>query len=197
MIWAIVLAAGESRRMGTPKLLLPFGEATMIETVVHSLLLSNVDKVLVVLGSDREKIMPLLAGKGVDTVVNPRYKDGMLSSIQAGFRALPQETEAVLVCLGDQPLIPVSLLDLMIERFKKNREGIILPVYERKRGHPILIDIKYKDEVLNLSPAIGLRALLHNHPKEVQEIEANTAHILKDIDCPEDYRRELAKKEEN
>lgn len=197
MIWAIVLAAGESRRMGTPKLILPFGEVTMIETVVHTLPRSKVDKVLVVLGSDREKIMPLLAGKDVDTVINPRYQEGMLSSIQAGFQALPQEVEAVLVCLGDQPLIPVSVLDQMIECYKKGEKGIILPVYKKKCGHPILIDTKYKDEVLNISPAVGLRALTHNHPEDVHEVEVDTVHILKDIDYPEDYRRQLRKKEEN
>jgi molybdenum cofactor cytidylyltransferase len=197
MIWAIVLAAGTSRRMGTPKLILPFGEATMIEMALRTLLRSKVDKVLVVLGSDREKIMPLLAGKNVDTVVNHHYREGMLSSIQAGFQALPPETEAALVCLGDQPLIPVSILDQMIECYKKTRGGIILPVYKKKRGHPILVDTKYKNEVLALSPDVGLRALAHNHPEEVHEVEVDTAHILKDIDYPEDYRRQLRKKEEN
>ena len=197
MIRAIVLAAGESRRMGTPKLLLPFGEVTMIEAVVHSLLRSKVDKVLVVLGSDREKVMPLLAGKDVDTVMNHRYRDGMLSSIQAGFQALPQNTRAVLVCLGDQPLIPVSVVNLMIECYKKTKRGIILPIYKKRRGHPILIDMRYKDEVLALSPDIGLRALTHNHPEEVEEVEVDSARILQDIDYPEDYNRELSSKEEN
>jgi molybdenum cofactor cytidylyltransferase len=197
MIWAIVLAAGESRRMGTPKLILPFGEVTMIETVVCTLLRSKVDRVLVILGSDRDKIMPLLAGKDVDTVVNARYQEGMLSSIQAGFQALPQEVEAVLVFLGDQPLIPVSVIDKMIECYKKAGKGIILPVYKKKRGHPLLIDTKYKDEVIALSPAVGLRALTHNHPEDVHEVDVATVHVLKDIDYPEDYRRELRKKEEN
>jgi len=196
MIWAIVLAAGESRRMGTPKLLLPFGELTMIEMVVRTLLRSQVDKVLVVLGSDRKKVRKRITGMPVITIENPRYKEGMLSSIQAGFQALPQETEAVLVCLGDQPLIPVSVIDLMLECYKKTRGGIIVPIYERKRGHPILIDIEYKNEVLNLSPDIGLRALTHNHPEEVQEVEVDMVHILKDIDYPEDYQSELRKKEE-
>ncbi len=197
MIWAIVLAAGESRRMGTPKLLLPFGEVAMIEMVVRTLLRSTVDKVLVVLGSGREKIRKKITSMPVKTVENPRYKEGMLSSIQAGFQALPQETEAALVCLGDQPLIPVSVINLMLECYKKTRRGIILPVYEKRRGHPILIDTKYKNEVLNLSPAIGLRALTHNHPEEVKEIEVDTAYILKDIDYPEDYLRDLRKKEGN
>lgn len=197
MIWAIVLAAGESRRMGTPKLLLPFGEMSMIEMVVKTLLRSKTDKILVVLGSDREKIMALLKDKKVDIAINRRYREGMLSSIQTGFQALPQETEAALVCLGDQPSIPASVIDQMIVRYKKEKNSIILPVYEKRRGHPILIDTKYKDEVLGLSPAIGLRALIHNHPEDVLEVEVEAQSILKDIDYPEDYRRELRKKEEN
>lgn len=197
MIWAIVLAAGEALRMGTPKLLLPFGEVTMIEAVVNTLLQSRVDNVLVVLGSDREKIRKKITDMPVQTVENLRYKEGMLSSIQAGFRALPQETDAVLICLGDQPLISVTTLNSMINRYKETGGGIILPVYNKKRGHPILIDMKHKDEVLDLSPAIGLRALVYNHPEEVEEIEVDSAYILQDIDYPEDYRRELAKKEEN
>ncbi len=197
MILAIVLAAGESRRMGSPKLLLPFGEVPIIESVTRTLLRSKVDNVLVVLGSAREKIMQKIQGLPVLTVENLRYKEGMLSSIQTGFQALPQETEAVLVCLGDQPLIPISVIDSMVECYKKTRKGIILPVFEKKRGHPILIDMKYKNEVLSLSPAIGLRALTHNHPEDVQEVEVDNVHILKDIDYPEDYLRDLRKKEGN
>jgi molybdenum cofactor cytidylyltransferase len=197
VIWAVVLAAGESLRMGTPKMLLPFGDETIIETVVGTLVRSRVDRVLVVLGSGRDKIAPLLAGKDVKTVVNRRYREGMLSSVQEGFQTIPHEAEAALVCLGDQPLIPVSVIDLMIGCYKKSGKGIILPVYDKKRGHPILIDSKYKDEVLALDPAIGLRALTRRHPQDVQEVEVDTAYILKDIDYPEDYRRDLKIKEEN
>jgi molybdenum cofactor cytidylyltransferase len=120
----------------------------------------------------------------------------MLSSIQVGFDALPPETTAVLINLGDQPLIPHTILDRLIEAYDQTHKGIILPVYQMRRGHPILIDMKYKEEALNLSPDIGLRALVHNHPDDIQEVEVNTPHILKDIDNPEDYARELKKKED-
>ena len=194
MICTMILAAGESRRMGTPKLLLPFGEKTVIETLVDEVLRSKSDKTVVVLGAEKEKIERILSNRPVKKVVNTRYQEGMLSSIQAGFEALPDEVEAVLVCLGDQLLIPFFVLDKLIEAYKDTKKGIIVPVYKKSRGHPILIDMKYKLEVKCISPNIGLRALVHNHPQDVLEVEVNTARILKDMDKPEDYMKELKEK---
>ena len=196
MICALVLAAGESRRMGATKLLLPFGDKTIIKHIVDNINQSKADKILVVLGSHREEILSEMADRPVLTVINHRYQEGMLSSIQTGFESLPAETSAVLVCLGDQPLIPHTVIDRLIAAYDQTHKGIVLPVYHKRRGHPILIDIKHKQYVLNLSPDIGLRALVHNHPQDVQEVEVDTPHILKDIDKPEDYARELKKKEE-
>jgi molybdenum cofactor cytidylyltransferase len=195
MIYAMVLAAGESKRMGTPKLLLPFGEKTIIEHIVDKIFLSKADKILVVLGSHQEEILSHMAGRPVLSVINQRYKEGMLSSIQAGFGSLTQETSAALVCLGDQPLIPFSVLDSLIDAYEQTNKGIVLPIYEKRRGHPVLIDLKYRQEIMDLSPDIGLRALVHNHPQDVHEVEVDTPHILKDIDNPEDYKSELEKKE--
>jgi molybdenum cofactor cytidylyltransferase len=194
MIWAMILAAGESKRMGAPKLLLPFGEKTMIETLVDEVLRSKSDQILVVLGAEKERIERILSNRPVKKTVNTRYQEGMLSSIQTGFEALPGEVEAVLVCLGDQPLIPFSVLDKLITAYKDTKKGIIVPVYKKSRGHPILIDMKYKPEVKRISPKIGLRALVHNHPQDVLEVGVNTARILKDIDKLEDYMKELKEK---
>ncbi len=196
MIWTMILAAGESRRMGTPKLLLPFKGKTMIETLVHEVLRSKSDKTMVVLGAEKEKIERIISPLPVAIVVNTRYEEGMLSSIQSGFEALPDEVDAVLVCLGDQPLIPFFVLDKLIEAYKDTKKGIILPIYKKSRGHPILIDLKYKNEIKRISPDIGLRALVHDHPQDVMEVVVDAPQILKDIDKPEDYMRALKKKEE-
>jgi molybdenum cofactor cytidylyltransferase len=196
MIRALVLAAGESRRMGKPKLLLPFGDKTIIEYILDNIRQSKADRILVVLGSHRKEILDKIGDRTVETVINHRYREGMLSSIQTGFAALSDDTTAVLVYLGDQPLIPSSVADGLIEAYKGARKGIVLPVYKKRRGHPILIDIKHKQEILDLSPDIGLRALVHNHPDDILEVEVDTPHILKDIDKPEDYARELKKMEE-
>ena len=190
MIWAIILAAGESRRMGKSKLLLPFGEKTIIETVIENVIKSKAEKILVVLGSNREKIKKKIKNFPVEIAVNPNFRRGMLSSVQWGFQALPENTQAVLVVLGDQPAISSSVINKIIDAFKKTGKGIVLPVYKNERGHPVLIDMKYRDEVGNLSPDLGLRSLVYNHPEDILEVEVETQSILQDIDYKEDYRRE-------
>ena len=202
MIWAIILAAGESRRMGKQKLLLPFGEKTMIETVIDNAVQSKVDEVLVVLGSGAEKIAEKIKSsflekslskkKHVKTTVNPEFRQGMLSSIQWGVKSLPEDTRAALVMLGDQPLIPGSVIDKIVDAHKQTQKGIVLPVYNKKRGHPILIDMKYRDEVKRISPDTGLRALVHNHAEDILEIEVDVPGVLRDIDTVEDYNQVLS-----
>lgn len=187
MIWAVILAAGESRRMGTQKLLLPFGEATVVEAVVRTALASGVDRAVAVLGADREAIRARLEPRGVDFAVNERFPDGMLTSIQAGFRALPPEAEAAVVMLGDQPFLPPSVVDTVIRGRRESGKGIVIPVFRGRRGHPVLVDLKYRAEVLSIDPADGLRRLMRGHPDDVAEVEVDDPNILRDLDTPEDY----------
>jgi molybdenum cofactor cytidylyltransferase len=191
MIWAVVLAAGESRRMGTQKLLLPFGETTVIEAIVRTALDSEADRTIVVLGADRESIRAVLKSYPLVFAVNKDYALGMLSSIQAGFRALPDDVEAAVIMLGDQPAIPSRVLDALIRAYLESRRGIIVPAQGGRRGHPILVGTRYRDEVLGLDPAIGLRQLLQSHPEEILEVAVSSPAVLKDIDRPEDYRKEV------
>ena len=187
MIWGIILAAGESRRMGRQKLLLPFGEATVVEAVVRTALASGVDRALVVLGADREAVRAKLEPSGVDFAVNERFADGMLSSIQTGFRALPPEAEAAVVMLGDQPFLPPQVVDEVVRGYRESGKGIVIPVFRTRRGHPVLVDLKYRDEVLALDPSDGLRRLMRTHPEDIAEVEVDDANILRDLDTPEDY----------
>ena len=191
IIWIIILAAGESRRMGRPKLLLPFGEKTIIETVVNNAVQSKADEVLVVLGSDAEKMAEKIGNLPVRIYINPDFRQGMLSSIQWGFKSLPGDTRAVLVMLGDQPMISGSVINRIVDAYKQTGMGIILPVYKKRRGHPILIDMKYRDEVKQLKPDTGLRALVHSHAKDILEVEVDVPGILRDIDTVEDYNEEI------
>ncbi|MCK4646571.1 MAG: nucleotidyltransferase family protein [Candidatus Aminicenantes bacterium] len=194
MIWAMILAAGESKRMGKPKLLLPFGEKTMIETVIDRVIQSKVEKILVVLGSNREKIEKKIGNLPLEIAVNPDFKEGMLSSVQRGLEALPEEAQAVLVFLGDQPSIPSEVIDSVINAFRKTGKGIVLPVYKGERGHPVLIDMKYRHEVENLNPEVGLRELVYGQPDDILEVEVDDAGILRDINVIEDYMREIKNK---
>jgi molybdenum cofactor cytidylyltransferase len=195
MIWAMILAAGESRRMGQPKLLLPFGEKTIIETVVEKVISSKVDNTLVVLGSEREEVEEKIKNFPVKLAFNPDYASGMLSSVLCGFKTLPEETKAVVVVLGDQPSVSKEVVDKIVDAYQKTGKGIVLPVYKKERGHPVIIDMKYKDEVENLSPDIGLRGTVYSHPEDILEVEVDAPEILQDIDDEADYKRELKNKE--
>jgi len=193
MIWAVILAAGESRRMGTQKLLLPFGDATVIESVVLTALASRVDRVLVVLGADKDDVRKEIEPFGIDFVVNDNFAEGMLSSVQAGFAALPPDAEAAVVMLGDQPFLPARVVDAVAEAFRRSGSGIVIPVHRGRRGHPILIGLKYRDAVLALDPADGLRRLIQAHAEDIFEAEVEDANILRDMDVPEDYANEGVK----
>ena len=187
MIWAVILAAGESRRMGTQKLLLPFGEATVVEAVVRTALASMVDRAVAVVGADGEAVRARLEPRGADIAVNARFAEGMLTSIQAGLRALPPDAEAAVVMLGDQPFLPPAVVDLVIRGYRVSGRGIVIPVFRGRRGHPVLVDLKYRDEVLAFDPADGLRRLLRTHPDDIAEVETDDPNILRDLDTPEDY----------
>jgi molybdenum cofactor cytidylyltransferase len=193
MIWAMILAAGESRRMREAKLLLPFRGKTIIETIIESVIRSKVDKILVVLGSDIEKIEEKIKSFPLEFAFNPDYRSGMLSSIQRGFKALPKDAQAVLIILGDQPSVSSKVINKIIAAYKKTGKGIVLPVYKKERGHPVLIDTKYRQEVAKLSPKIGLRKLVYNRPDDILEVKVETSSVLRDIDDAEDYRKELEK----
>jgi len=194
MIWAVVLAAGESRRMGTQKLLLPFGEATVVEAVIRTALDSCVDRALAVLGSDRDAIRLKLEPYGVDFAVNEDFAKGMLSSVQAGFKALPADAAAAVVMLGDQPFLPARVVDAVVAAYRASGKGIVVPSFRGRRGHPVLVGLEYRDEVVRLDPEEGLRQLIRAHPEDLFEAEVEDANILRDLDLPEDYAGELKRR---
>ena len=192
MIAAVVLAAGRSLRMGAPKLLLPFGRGTLIDAVLSGVLASRVDEVVVVLGAHREAVEAVVSRHPVRTVVNPEIEGGMLSSVRCGFRALGREASAVLICPGDHPFAPAAIIDRLIAGRERTGKGIIVPAHKGRRGHPVLIDRRYGNEVETLDAAIGLRQLLRAHPDDVLEVPVRTPAVLADVDRPADYRKALA-----
>ena len=185
--WAIILAAGSSRRMGTQKLVLPMGTSTMIETVVDNVLKSSINQVLVVLGPDQNKIRDVLIGKPVEFCHNLNHDQGMLSSVICGFKALPENAETALIYLGDQPNITPEVTNTIIEAYDEELMGIVIPVFNNRRGHPLLVDMKYRRDVEKLDLEQGLRSLRHKFPDDVLEVEVDEPGILVDIDTKEDY----------
>ena len=201
MISAIVLAAGMSSRYGSQnKLLLPFGEGSVVRCTVQAVLQTKVDQVLVITGHDCEKIEAALIDLPVSFVYNPQYREGeMLSSIQTGLRYLGSlQTKAVsetasvyidatMIVLGDQPLLPVPLMKLMMRAFDRNCGEIIAPRFQNLRGHPVLMARKWWANALAIPPGHNLRDLLKAHPEAVSFIQVNSDIILRDVDTPEAY----------
>jgi molybdenum cofactor cytidylyltransferase len=190
-IWAIVLAAGKSTRMKQQKMLLPFNGKTIIESVILNILPVLNKNILVVLGSHHIEIKKQIGKLPVKTCMNENYAEGMLSSVICGFRALPVGAEAALVFLGDQPQIPGEVSRLVINAWQNSGKGIIIPVTNGRRGHPVLIETKYKSEIESLDPEKGLRHLMEKFGGDVEEAECNLPEILRDIDTPEEYLKEI------
>ena len=185
--WAIILAAGSSRRMGSQKLVLPYGKNTIIETVIDNVLNSAVDHVLVVLGADQERIRKTIGNRPVQFCHNQEHEKGMLSSVICGIRNLPSDAGTALIFLGDQPGIPPSVTNEVIDAYNEELKGIVIPLHNHRRGHPLLVDLKYRKQVESLDLEEGLRTLRHHFPDDVLEVEVDEAGILLDIDTRDDY----------
>ncbi len=186
-IWAIILAAGESVRMQKNKLLLPYNGKTLIEVVIDNISQSAIDKLMIVTGAFKDDLLKTITKLPVDHCFNSNYKEGMLSSVQCGFYNIPDKPQAVMIFLADQPDISTEIINLLIRKFELSKKGIVIPVYQDQRGHPIMIDWKYRYIIEKLNPAIGLRDLLQQYPEDVLEVQVNTSEILMDIDTPKDY----------
>lgn len=195
MIAAIVLAAGESRRMGTQKLLLPWGDTTVLEHIVSEVLSSAIDEVVVVVRGGCDEVRRALDPSRVRIAENPLPGATMLDSVRIGLRALPASCEAVVVVLGDQPRLHRSLVNALVEARARTGAGIAVPVTSGRRGHPLLFATRYNQEVLSRYDDQGLRGLLWAHPDDVAEVEVVQAAELHDMDSPDDYRREIAARE--
>ena len=193
-ISGILLAAGLSTRMGEPKQLLPFGESTIVETVVDSMLGAKFEEIIVVVGHRSDEIQKQLGTRTIKTVFNPEYRDGMLTSAQAGVRAL-EGSDAFALMLVDQPFITSALTDQVVDAYLQTRKGIAVPSYNYKRGHPVIFDYKYARDILALTPESGgVRTLFKKYSHDIHYVMVDTDSVLRDIDNPEDYKRALKEK---
>jgi molybdenum cofactor cytidylyltransferase len=191
MICAVVLAAGESRRMGTQKLLLDYGGKSVIRHIVDQITASIVENVYVVTGHDSDQVTKELSDSPASVVINDNYKLGMLSSLRCGISATPEKCQAVLVALGDQPAITSKLINEIVEAYRNTDKGIVVPTYQGKRGHPVIVSMKYEDHILTRYDDVGLRGLLHEHSDDVFELTVSTPDVCSDMDIPADYKRQL------
>lgn len=191
MITGLVLAAGRSERMGTPKQLLPFGSVTLIEQVVRTLTRSRLGKdVVVVLGHRAMDIVKRISGLPVRLAYNPDPEGDMVSSIRCGLAYIEPE-QAFLVALGDQPLVTTGIVNRLIAEYERLPEGMVLPVHEGKRGHPMILSPAYREEILFESMAGGLKTLRDRHAGSVRTVPVDTDGVLVDLDYRSDYEKAL------
>jgi molybdenum cofactor cytidylyltransferase len=187
-IATIVLAAGESRRMGFPKALLPIQGATFVEYIVGRLLLTRVEDIYVVLGAHRERIVAAVDVTPAQVVINPDWELGQLSSLQAGLRALPDgKYDAALMALVDHPLIEPGVVDAVVAAFEETHRLVVVPVHDGRRGHPVLFAARLFPELLAAPLNEGARAVVWAHAAEVLEVPVPAPGVLADIDTPELY----------
>ena len=181
---AILLAAGESKRMGKLKQIMPLGGSTMVEQTIDNLLASRVNEVIVVLGHKAEEVTKRIAGRPVKIAVIPIYSQGMGTSIAAGMKLVDSQAQAVILALGDQPFVDSQTIDRLVEEFQAHDKGIAIPVYRGRRGHPIIFSIKYKAQLSGLTSDIGGREIIEEHPDDVLEVAVDCEGIIIDIDTP-------------
>src|SRR5687767_15235058 len=184
---AILLAAGQSQRMGAFKPLLPFGNTTVIESCIQNLRDAGVEDIVVVVGHRAEELQQALTGSHVTFALNPNPNSEMSDSIACGLSTLPSEAKATLIALTDQPSIPSEVIRAIIGQWMSGKK-LVIPEFNGRGGHPVLVDLGFRGELLKLDPSSGLRSFFQAHSDQVLRLPVNSPFIARDMDTWDDYR---------
>src|SRR5258708_1686197 len=184
---AILLAAGRSERMGALKPLLPFGEKTVIESCIDYLLEGGIRDIVVVLGYHAEKIRDQLRSSAVSFAVNSDPASEMNVSISCGVNALSLKAKATVIALVDQPAIPAQVVSALCSEWSEGAR-LVVPTWKDRGGHPVLVDLSFREELLNLDPNRGLKKLFDEHRAEVGRVAVDSPYVARDMDTWDDYR---------
>jgi molybdenum cofactor cytidylyltransferase len=197
MIVGIILAAGESKRMGTPKQLLPWGDTIVLQQILDNASASRLEIIHLVLGCRAEEIAGrITVSSKTRILINQNFRDGMGSSVKCGIRNAPPDAEAFMLLLGDQPFIDANVIDKLIDSYPAGNHGITIPVYNGRRGHPVIFDSRYRAELLGIGDQ-GAREIIRKHAEEISEIRMNSPNVLADMDTQQDYQQARNRAEES
>ena len=189
MLTAVILAAGESKRMGSPKALLLYHDRTFLEHLLDITRHPKIGSQLIVLGAGAEAISKHVGLTPEMTVVNPDWQNGQLSSIKAAIKSIGSKpTDGVLLCLVDHPLITSALIGELIETFYSRKKSIVLPTFHGKRGHPVIYARKLFDELLAAPEENGARSVVWQHANEVIEVSTTEEGIVLNLNDPDTFR---------
>ncbi|HJU88025.1 MAG TPA: nucleotidyltransferase family protein [Gemmatimonadaceae bacterium] len=192
MIAAIVLAAGASRRFGAQKLLAELHGKPVIRWTVEHMCDTDVDDVIVVVGRERDRVRESLDGLSVRFVVNEQFASGLSASMRAGVHALTADASAAIIALGDQPTVGCSVVDSLIESYRRTGKPIVAPHYRGVRGNPVLFDASLFSELGSVLGDFGARELIGRDPARVATVELE-CDAPEDVDTVEELER-LAEK---
>ena len=170
-------------------MLLPWGESTVLQTVISTLHSARIEQILVITGGAREQVEALI-GDSARACFNLKYQEGgMLSSLQLGLSEMEAEAEAMLICLGDQPQIQKGTVRDVCDAHRGNESNIIVPSYQMRRGHPWLVPQNYWEEIRKMKAPSTMRDFLSEHAKQIHYVKVDTPSIIADLDTKEDYLR--------
>jgi len=195
VIAAVVLAAGRSTRMGTPKLLLTVSGRSVLRHVVDHVRASRCGEIVVVVGEAADRMAEEVRLAGVRVVVNDRYREGMGTSLAAGVSTLSPECDAAVVLLGDQPCVTAGVINALIDAYRRTRKPIVASRYGDVTGAPTLIGAALFNEARRLGGDVGGRFLIQQHPDLVEEVQVSPSAAV-DVDTPEEFARLRAALEE-
>jgi molybdenum cofactor cytidylyltransferase len=190
MIAGLILAAGESSRMGTPKATLTYRGRTFLEGIVQTLQEGGLERIVVVLGHQAEDIQRQIRIEAAQVVINPDYRSGQTSSLQVGLRSLiADDLEAVLLCLVDHPAVAAETVRRIGATFRQCGAPVVIPTCQGRRGHPVLIGRQVFGELLGLACDAGADSVVRRYRPATQFVEVEDEGIVMDVDDPESYRR--------
>jgi molybdenum cofactor cytidylyltransferase len=188
-VGVVVLAAGESKRFGTPKQLLPWKGSSLLGHVVDVALASGAEPVVVVLGHQADACRTALGGRPVQVIVNPDWAQGQSTSVRTGLAALPANVSGALFALVDQPGVTPAVVNALIERHRATLAPVVWPEYQGRRGNPVLFDRDTFPHLMRLTGDTGGRPVLQAYAQDAERVPVADPGVLFDIDTPDDYAK--------
>lgn len=183
-ISAIILAAGKSTRMGQNKMLMKWGDVTVIEKVIQTIQDSGIEDIVLVTSNELRDVK--ITNYQLQITINQTNHE-MLSSLQLGLQSQKATSEAVMICLGDQPQIESRSVLEVCEAYRESKSKLVVPSYQNRRGHPWLVARSLWDEILKMGENQTPRDFLNQYANEIKYVNVDTPTILQDLDTPDDY----------